>query len=49
LDPRGGLGQVIGVLHPIVYTVLIDVSEALVLLPCRLDQGLTKLHALLGR
>jgi hypothetical protein len=49
LDPRGGLGQVIGVLHPIVYAVLIDVGEALALLPCRLDQGLAKLHALIGR
>jgi len=49
LDPRGGLGQVIGVLHPIIYAVPIDVREALALLPCRLDQGLTKLHALLGR
>jgi hypothetical protein len=49
LDPRGGLGQVIGVLHPIIYAVLIDVREALALLPCRLDQSLAKLHALLGR
>jgi len=49
LHLRGGLGQVLGVLQPIVYAVLVDVREALALLPRRLDQSLAELHALLGR
>jgi hypothetical protein len=47
LHLHGGLGQVIGVLHPIVYAVPIDVRDALVLLACRLDQSLAEVHVLL--
>src|SRR3712207_3422203 len=49
LHPRGGLRQVVGVLQAVVYAVLVDVGEALALLPGGLDQGLAELHALLGR
>jgi hypothetical protein len=48
LHSCGHLNQVVGVLQPVVYAVLVDVGEALTLPSRRLDEGLTELHALLG-
>ena len=41
--------QVLGVLQAVVYAILIHVGEAVPLLPGRLNQLLTELHALLWR
>ena len=49
LDLGRLLGEKVGVLQAVVYTVLVDVGEALALLAGGLDQGLPQLHALLRR
>jgi hypothetical protein len=47
--PARRLGQVVGVLQPVVYAVLVEVDETVALSLCLLAQVPPELHPLLGR